>query len=67
MLFQKKKNYLPIFSSFFVAGALVGAAVALLYAPKPGKKLQKDVKEFAEDSRENIQNFVKHVKKAVNA
>jgi gas vesicle protein len=41
-------------------------AVALLFAPKPGKKFQKDVREFAEDSAENIQKFVKNVKKAVN-
>jgi gas vesicle protein len=29
----------------FVAGAAVGAAVALLYAPKSGRKLQRDLRE----------------------
>jgi len=67
MIFRKKQNLIPLYSFTFVAGALVGAAVALLYAPKPGKKFQKDVKEFAEESAENIQNFVKGVKKVVNA
>jgi len=67
MFNRKKENHLTSYSFTFVAGAVIGAAVALLLAPKPGKKFQKDVKEFAEDSAENIQKFVKNVKKAVNA
>ncbi|HJW92813.1 MAG TPA: YtxH domain-containing protein [Thermoanaerobaculia bacterium] len=67
MFTRKKETRVANYSFTFVAGALIGAAVALLYAPKPGKKLQKDVKNFAEDSADNIQKFVKNVKKAVNA
>jgi len=67
MFKRKKENHVTSYSFTFAAGAVIGAAVALLLAPKPGKKLQKDVKEFAEDSAENIQKFVKNVKKAVNA
>lgn len=66
MFTRKKENRVTSYSVTFITGAIVGAAVALLFAPKPGKKFQKDVKEFAEDSAENIQNFVKSVKKAVN-
>ena len=47
-MFFKKEKPVVKFSKFlftFVAGAAVGAATGLLFAPKPGKKLQKDVKE----------------------
>jgi gas vesicle protein len=66
MFTRKKENRITSYSVTFFTGAIVGVAVALLFAPKPGKKFQKDVKEFAEDSAENIQKFVKNVKKAVN-
>jgi gas vesicle protein len=67
MFNRKKETRFASFTFTFVAGAIIGAAAALLLAPKPGKKFQKDVKEFAEDSAENIQNFVKNVKKVVNS
>ena len=67
MFSRKKETRVTSYTFTFVAGAIIGAAAALLLAPKPGKKFQKDVKEFAEDSAENIQNFVKSVKKAVNS
>ena len=51
------------FSKFFftfVAGAAVGAAVGLLYAPKKGAKLQKEL-------RDGIEDFTERVKKVANA
>ncbi len=33
----------------FVAGAVAGAVVALLYAPKSGKELRRDIKDKAND------------------
>lgn len=33
----------------FLTGAIVGAAVALLYAPKAGKELRQDIKNKADD------------------
>jgi len=66
MFGRKKESHVTSYSFTFVAGAIIGAAAALLLAPKPGKKFQKDVKNFAEDSVENIEKFVKNVKKAVN-
>jgi gas vesicle protein len=36
----------------FLAGGLVGAGLALLFAPKPGKELRKDIADVAADARE---------------
>ena len=60
------KNRFPYgkVSFAFVIGALTGAAVALVLAPMTGKKLQKEIKNFAEDQAENVE---KMVKKVVNA
>ena len=38
----------------FVAGAAVGAAVGLLYAPKKGVKLQKELKNGIEELTERV-------------
>jgi gas vesicle protein len=49
-----KMNTKKIFISF-LAGSAVGSAIALLYAPKAGKQLRKDIsrktKEFIDDSK----------------
>ena len=47
----------------FLLGAVSGAAVALLYAPYPGKKMQKKVFDVVEDGVENIQGFAKKISK----
>jgi len=36
----------------FLVGGLIGAIVALLYAPKAGKELRKDIMDLASDTRE---------------
>jgi len=38
----------------FVAGAAVGAAVGLLYAPKKGTKLQKELRDGIDDITERV-------------
>jgi len=38
----------------FLVGGLIGAVVALLFAPKAGKALRKDIKDLASDTREMI-------------
>lgn len=42
----------------FLAGGVLGAVIALLYAPKPGKELRSDIKtkagEIAEDAEEYV-------------
>jgi gas vesicle protein len=38
----------------FLVGGLVGAIAALLLAPKSGKELRKDIKDFAANTRDNL-------------
>ena len=38
----------------FLVGSLVGAGIAILAAPKPGKDLRKDLKDIALDTRDKF-------------
>ena len=54
-MFFKKQSSVAKFGKFFftfVAGAAVGAAAGLLFAPQTGKKLQKELKSGLEDLKE---------------
>ena len=54
-MFFKKQSSVAKFGKFFftfVAGAAVGAAAGLLFAPQTGKKLQKELKSGFEDLKE---------------
>ena len=54
-MFFKKPSSVAKFGKFFftfVAGAAVGAAAGLLFAPQTGKKLQKELKSGIEDLKE---------------
>ncbi len=42
----------------FLVGGLVGAGVALLFAPKSGKELRKDIRGLAIDTREMIASSI---------
>ena len=46
---NQKSNLAP-----FVAGAVVGAVLGLLFAPKPGKEMRKKLKMLASGTKENI-------------
>jgi len=50
----------------FLLGSLVGAAVALLLAPEPGRKTRRKIKEFAEDVVEKAQDSLEEVKDKVD-
>ncbi len=47
--------------SWFLAGAAMGAGVALLYAPKSGKETRRYITEKAEEGREAISETGKEV------
>ncbi len=47
--------------SWFLAGAIVGAAVALLYAPKAGKETRKFISKKTESSRDALADSGKEV------
>jgi gas vesicle protein len=46
----------------FIAGSIVGAAIALLYAPKAGKELRADIKEKAGDLIDDAQEYMERAK-----
>lgn len=46
----------------FIAGGLVGAVAALLYAPKSGKELRSDIKRKAADMADDATEYVKNAR-----
>ncbi|KAB2925794.1 MAG: YtxH domain-containing protein [Bacteroidetes bacterium] len=42
----------------FLAGGVIGAVIALLYAPKPGKELRADIRTKAGEVAENAEEYV---------
>ncbi len=42
----------------FIAGSIVGAALALLYAPKSGRELRADLKEKASDAMDTAEEYI---------
>lgn len=38
----------------FLVGGAVGAGIALLFAPKRGKEVRKDIKEFAATTKDRV-------------
>jgi gas vesicle protein len=47
---------------FFVTGAAVGAAVALLFAPKSGAQTRKDIRRFSKKAVNQIDDFQSDVR-----
>jgi gas vesicle protein len=41
----------------FLLGGIVGAAAAILLAPKSGRETRQDIKDFAEDVKCRVQNY----------
>jgi gas vesicle protein len=44
-------------AGFLVAGAMVGAAVALLYAPQSGARTKRDLKKFVRNTRDRLDDL----------
>jgi gas vesicle protein len=63
-MFKRKENRAASFALFFLGGAAAGAAIALLYAPTTGKKLQKQLKGVVDDQVENVSKIVRKVANA---
>ncbi|MGZ5433233.1 MAG: YtxH domain-containing protein, partial [Thermoanaerobaculia bacterium] len=57
----KAKTPYTAFSLFFLVGSVIGATVALFFAPTTGRKLQKQFKSVLDDGVENVQSMVKRV------
>jgi gas vesicle protein len=42
----------------FLVGGIVGAALGLLLAPKPGREMRKRIKDFTADTQENLSTAI---------
>jgi gas vesicle protein len=56
-MFGRKETHVGAYSAMFIAGAAVGAALALLFAPMPGRKLQKQLKTKIADSKDTLEDL----------
>jgi gas vesicle protein len=45
-------------AGFFITGAAVGAAVALLYAPKAGTQMRKDIRRISKKAVDQLEKAV---------
>ena len=51
----------------FFIGGLVGAGVALLLAPQPGKEIRQKIKELTDDAKEKAAKYAEEVKSKVTS
>jgi gas vesicle protein len=49
----------------FVAGAAIGAGLALLYAPKSGSEMRESITDFAEDAVDKIKEYTKEAQEKI--
>ncbi len=52
-------------AGLFLTGAMVGAAVALLYAPQSGAQTTKDVKKFAQNTVNKLDDLQENIRDQV--
>ncbi len=62
---EEASNHMRSFFLPFFVGGLVGAGLALLFAPKTGQETRKMIKDTAEDAKEKAGEFVDQVKTRV--
>ncbi|MGZ5441188.1 MAG: YtxH domain-containing protein [Thermoanaerobaculia bacterium] len=65
-MFGKKTKYTG-FILAFVGGVITGAAIALLYAPMTGKKMQKKVGDVADKVIDRVEDLQDQVRRFANA
>jgi gas vesicle protein len=51
----------------FVAGAAIGAGLALLYAPKSGSEMRETITDFAEDAVDKIKEYTKEAQEKIKS
>lgn len=49
----------------FIAGAAVGAGLALLYAPKAGKELRENIKDVTEEALDKIKEYASEAQEKI--
>ncbi|OGQ12173.1 MAG: hypothetical protein A2026_16515, partial [Deltaproteobacteria bacterium RBG_19FT_COMBO_46_12] len=58
---ERSHSASSIILAFFIGG-LVGAGVAMLLAPQPGRETRQKIKELAEDAKEKAAKYAEQVK-----
>ena len=51
---DRRNDAVPVFLAFF-AGAVIGAGLGLLFAPKPGAQTREQIAEFGRRAREKAE------------
>lgn len=51
----------------FVAGAAIGAGLALLYAPKSGREIREDIADLTEEAVDRIKEYAKDAQDKIKA
>lgn len=49
----------------FIAGAAIGAGVALLYAPKSGREMRENILDLTEDAVDKIKEYAKEAQEKI--
>jgi gas vesicle protein len=62
--YEKQNSFSGVSSNllYLLVGSGIGAAVALLFAPKPGKELRQDVSDVAKQGLETANKTVSNIK-----
>lgn len=51
----------------FLAGAALGAGLAMLYAPKNGKEIRDQIADLADDAADKIKEYAKEAQEKIKA
>jgi gas vesicle protein len=51
----------------FVAGAAIGAVLALLYTPKSGQEMRENIADLTEDAVDKIKEYAKEAQEKIKA
>jgi gas vesicle protein len=51
----------------FVAGAAIGAGLALLYAPKSGREMRESIVDLTEDAVDKIKEYAKEAQEKIKS
>ncbi|MBI5641829.1 MAG: YtxH domain-containing protein [Nitrospirae bacterium] len=65
-MFHKEDNQGGTILMSFLIGGIVGAGLALLFAPYPGRKMRGKIADIAEDARDYATDYAKKLKERVS-
>jgi gas vesicle protein len=53
-------------AGLFITGAAIGAVAALLFAPKTGNQMRKDIRRFSKKTLDQLDDFQCDVREQIN-